>query len=103
VCFGELLIDFVATERGVSVGAAPGFHKAPGGAPANVAAGLAKLGVSTGFMGQVGDDFFGHFLAQTLAEGGVNIEGLRFSEEAMTMLAFVAVDEAGERRWPQPI
>ncbi|HLA44417.1 MAG TPA: PfkB family carbohydrate kinase, partial [Aggregatilineales bacterium] len=56
VSFGELLIDFVSTRRGVSVGDAPGFIKAPGGAPANVAVGLAKLGIPTAFMGQVGDD-----------------------------------------------
>ena len=39
VCLGEALIDFVATESGVSVGESLGFVKAPGGAPANVAAG----------------------------------------------------------------
>ena len=46
---------------------APAFKKAPGGAPANVAVGLARLGVSSAFMGKVGDDPFGHFLADTLA------------------------------------
>ena len=44
VCLGELLIDFVSLESGVSLEQAPAFQKAPGGAPANVAVGLAKLG-----------------------------------------------------------
>ena len=97
VTFGELLIDFVSTVSGVSLIEAPGFKKAAGGAPANVAVGLARLGVSSGFMGKVGDDDFGHFLAQTLAENGVDVSALLFSDEARTALAFVSVKEDGER------
>lgn len=53
VCFGELLIDFVPTVSGVSLAEAPGFKKAPGGAPANVAVGIARLGGSSAFIGKV--------------------------------------------------
>lgn len=53
VCFGELLIDFVPTLSGVSLSEAPGFKKAPGGAPANVAVGIARLGGSSAFIGKV--------------------------------------------------
>ncbi|MEZ4667147.1 MAG: PfkB family carbohydrate kinase [Anaerolineae bacterium] len=49
VSMGELLIDFVALEHGVSVGEASGFKKAPGGAPANVAVAVAKLGHPSAF------------------------------------------------------
>ncbi|MBN1484013.1 MAG: fructokinase [Chloroflexia bacterium] len=97
IALGELLIDFVPTVTGVNLIEAPAFKKAPGGAPANVAAGLAKLGVPSGFMGQVGDDAFGHFLAQTLAEVGVDVSALRFSSEARTALAFVSLRADGER------
>jgi fructokinase len=97
LCLGELLIDFVATESGVTVGDASGFLKAPGGAPANVAVGLARLGISSGFLGKVGDDDFGRFLAGTLAQNGVDVSGLRFSEEARTALAFVSLRADGER------
>lgn len=97
VSFGELLIDFVALERGVYVGNASGFAKKPGGAPANVAVGLAKLGIPTALMGQIGDDFFGEFLANTVAETGVDIRALRRTDKAMTALAFVAVEPNGER------
>ncbi|MCE3250111.1 MAG: putative fructokinase-6, chloroplastic, partial [Geminicoccaceae bacterium] len=45
ICLGELLIDFVPTVTGTSLIDAPAFKKAPGGAPANVAVGLARLGV----------------------------------------------------------
>lgn len=53
VCFGEMLIDFVPTVSGVSLAEAPAFHKAPGGAPANVAVCVAKLGGSAAFIGKV--------------------------------------------------
>ena len=67
VSMGELLIDFVALESGVSVGEASGFEKAPGGAPANVAVAVARLGHPAAFLGQVGDDPFGRYLAEVLA------------------------------------
>ncbi len=97
IACGELLIDFVSTESGVTLAEAPAFKKAAGGAPANVAVGVARLGYRAGFMGQVGDDDFGHFLADTLAEAGVDVRGLRFSTEARTALAFVSLRKDGER------
>ncbi len=99
VTLGELLIDFVPTVSGVTLIEAPAFKKAAGGATANVAAGLAKLGVSTGFMGKVGQDAFGRYLAQTLQEAGVDIRALRFSDEAHTTLAFVSLRADGEREF----
>ncbi len=99
ITLGELLIDFVPTVSGVMLIEAPAFKKAAGGAPANVAAGLAKLGVSSGFMGQVGDDAFGHFLARTLQGAGVDISALRFSDQARTALAFVSLRADGEREF----
>jgi fructokinase len=97
VSLGELLIDFVALESGVSVGEASGFLKAPGGAPANVAVAVARLGQESAFLGQVGDDPFGHFLAEVLEAESVDVRGLRFSDEARTALAFVSLAEGGER------
>ncbi|HVX28977.1 MAG TPA: PfkB family carbohydrate kinase [Nitrolancea sp.] len=97
VTCGELLIDFVALDRGVSLAEATRFERAAGGAPANVAVGLARLGRTAGFLGQVGDDDFGHFLARTLRAEGVAINGLRFSHEARTSLAFVSLKQDGER------
>jgi fructokinase len=97
VSFGELLIDFVALETGVSVGEASGFSKAPGGAPANVAVAVSRLGHDSAFIGQVGDDPFGHYLADVLDAEGVDVRGLRFSTEARTTLAFVSLTGEGER------
>jgi fructokinase len=97
IATGELLVDFVSTVSGVSLADAPSFLKAAGGAPANVVVGLARLGVSSGFMGQVGDDAFGHFLANTLSANNVDVSALRFSDKARTALAFVSVRADAER------
>ena len=97
VCLGELLIDFVALESGVTVGEASGFEKAPGGAPANVAVAVQRLGKQSAFLGQVGDDAFGHYLADVLKDEGIDVRGLRFSSDARTMLAFVSLQTSGER------
>ena len=97
IAHGELLIDFVPTTSGVTLIEAAAFVKAPGGAPANVAVGLARLGESVGFMGQVGDDAFGHFLADVLNTNHVDTRGLKFSQQARTALAFVSLRADGER------
>ncbi|MCX2726988.1 PfkB family carbohydrate kinase [Thermomicrobium sp. 4228-Ro] len=97
VSCGELLVDFVALRRGVRLAEAPAFRRAAGGAPANVAVGVARLGRRAAFLGQVGDDDFGHYLAETLARAGVDVRGLRFSPDARTALAFVSLRADGER------
>ncbi len=76
---------------------APAFEKTAGGAPAIVAVGLARLGVSSGFIGRVGDDPFGHFLADTLAAEGVDVSQLGFERKARTGLAFASLTAEGER------
>jgi fructokinase len=50
-------------------------------------------------MGKVGDDAFGHFLARTLSDAGVDVSPLRFSHEARTALAFVSLRADGEREF----
>ncbi|KAH7533836.1 hypothetical protein FEM48_Zijuj04G0173900 [Ziziphus jujuba var. spinosa] len=99
VCFGELLIDFVPTVSGLSLAESTAFKKAPGGAPANVAVGIARLGGSSAFIGKVGEDEFGYMLADILKENNVNNEGLRFDPGARTALAFVTLRSDGEREF----
>ena len=68
-CMGEALIDFVP----VAGEGAPQFAMHAGGAPANVAAAVAKLGGQAAFIGKIGADPFGDFIAQTLAALGVDV------------------------------
>ena len=68
ISLGEALIDFISLESGVTLEDAPGFEKCPGGAPANFAVACARLGVTTGFVGKVGDDAFGSAIIERLKE-----------------------------------
>jgi len=86
----------IATNTG-SLVQSDGFLKKFGGAPANTACGLAKLGTPVSFMGKVGDDPFGHFLKQTLKENHVETNHLILSKDFPTTLAFVSLTETGER------
>ncbi|KAI6672271.1 hypothetical protein NL676_000177 [Syzygium grande] len=99
LCFGEMLIDFVPTVGEVSLADAPAFEKAPGGAPANVAVGISRLGGSSAFIGKVGDDEFGHMLANILKHNNVDNSGMRFDQNAKTALAFVTLRADGEREF----
>lgn len=96
VSFGELLVDMVSGTD-ASLAEAPSFLKAPGGAPANVAVGLQKLGVPSRFVSQVGNDPFGNWLRDTVAAEGVDVEYVLRSEVARTTIAFVATRSDGKK------
>ncbi|NIK78576.1 sugar/nucleoside kinase (ribokinase family) [Paenibacillus castaneae] len=92
---GEVLVDF--TPAGKSENGNQQFECNPGGAPANVLAALAKLGKKTSFIGKVGNDQFGTFLKETLETCEVHTGGLVVSSEVSTTLAFVHLDDMGDR------
>ncbi|XP_072965305.1 fructokinase-2-like [Typha angustifolia] len=99
VSFGEMLIDFVPDVPGVSLAESVGFIKAPGGAPANVAVAISKLGGKAAFIGKFGDDEFGHMLVDILRQNGVDDQGVLFDPHARTALAFVTLKSGGEREF----
>lgn len=96
VCFGEALIDFLAQPPATPDAPRP-FLQFAGGAPANVAVAAARLGAATDFVGMLGTDMFGDFLIDSLARAGVGTCYVRRTSQAKTALAFVALDERGER------
>ncbi|MDK9366361.1 aminoimidazole riboside kinase [Lelliottia wanjuensis] len=69
----------------------------PGGAPANVAVGIARLGGHSAFIGRVGDDPFGRFLRQTLIREKVDVEWMHLDPVHRTSTVVVDLDESGER------
>lgn len=95
ICFGEALIDFLAAP------AAPDaplpFLRNAGGAPANVAVALAKLGMPVAFAGMLSTDMFGDFLLESLDAAGVDTSCIVRTDRANTALAFVSLDASGER------
>ena len=69
----------------------------PGGAPANVAVGVARLGGTSGFIGRVGDDPFGALMQRTLLTEGVDITFLKQDEWHRTSTVLVDLNDQGER------
>jgi fructokinase len=97
LCIGELLVEFVADTSNVSLSRVPGFIKAPGGAPANVAVALSRLGLRSGFMGKVGNDPFGDYLRDCLEADDVDTAMLYTDENARTTAVFTAVWDDGRK------
>lgn len=95
VALGELLIDFASV--GTDAAGYPTLQAQPGGAPANFLAALTKFGAKTALIGKIGQDAFGRLLTGTLAGCGIETRGLVTTAEAFTTLAFVTLDEKGER------
>ncbi len=96
LCIGEALIDFVSRERGATLVTATQYAAATGGAPANVAAGLARLGRRARLIATVGDDVFGRKILNDLEAVDV-ICALRMDPDHFTTLAFVKQGAEGDR------
>ncbi len=92
---GELLIDY--TDAGVSESGNKLFEQNAGGAVANVAVAVRRLGYPSAFIGKVGKDLQGEFLIKSLADVGVDITGVISDEKVFTTLAFVQLSPEGER------
>lgn len=73
------------------------YLKCPGGAPANVAVSISRLEGNCGFFGRVGQDPMGNFMAETLANENVDINGLTFDPLHRTSTVVVDLDDSGER------
>lgn len=97
ICPGEVLIDFISLENGKKLVDVEQFQKKAGGAPANVATALVKLGASAEFVGAIGKDSFGKFLVQTLNHYQVGTTHVIEDESLGTTIAYVSIDEHGER------
>ena len=97
VALGELLIDF--TEAGISKNGMKLFEQNPGGAPANLLTVASHMGYRTSFIGKIGTDMHGDFLKKTLQNEGIDTGALVEDERYFTTLAFVEIDENGERNF----
>ncbi|MDP8952863.1 MAG: carbohydrate kinase [Actinomycetota bacterium] len=96
VALGEVVADIYRNESPVEVEMP--FTARPGGAPANVAVATARLGEEAAFIGSVGNDLFGDFILRALEAEGVATPGVRRCEPpTRTSLAFVEIDEHGDR------
>ena len=94
---GELLIDFTCLSTDTD--GYPTMAAHPGGAPANYLAALTKFGAKTVMIGKVGSDAFGRLLIKTLKGAGIDTRGMLVSDDVFTTLAFVTLDDSGDREF----
>ena len=94
---GELLIDFTCLSTDAD--GYPTMAAHPGGAPANYLAALTKFGAETAMIGKIGNDAFGRLLIRTLKGAGIDTCGMLVSDDVFTTLAFVTLDDIGDREF----
>ena len=99
VAIGELLIDFVPQQKGCALDEVTHFERVAGGAPANVAAAVARLGGNAAMISQVGEDAFGTHILKVLRSNGVDTSWVFRTGRANTGLAFVSLDATGNREF----
>jgi fructokinase len=100
ISIGEVLIDFIPDlPSSGGVGGSLCYHPHPGGAPANVAVAIARLGGASRFIGKLSEDGFGQMLAQVLVDNRVDTLYLKTTRQAPTSLAMVTLLAGGERQF----
>lgn len=92
LCIGEMLIDFTPEMDHKNT-----YVANPGGAPANVAVSVARNDVEAGFLGKLGNDDFGRMLVSVLEKEQIEILCPKLTDNAITTLAFVTLDEKNDR------
>ena len=93
LCIGEILADMIGEEKNGIIT----YERKAGGAPFNVACALKKFGTDVKFVGSVGDDLIGRFLINYAADFGMDTTYINKNTERNTTLAFVELNEDGER------
>ncbi|MFB2922557.1 carbohydrate kinase family protein [Aerosakkonema funiforme] len=97
LCLGEILFDCLADRAGRALEEVESWTPYPGGAPANVACALVKLGTKSGFIGCVGEDESGNALVQLLENVGVDVAGVQRHSTAPTRQVYVLRSQTGDR------
>ena len=92
---GELLIDFTCESN--DPGGYPTMAAHPGGGPPNFLAAVSKFGAKTALIAKVGTDAFGNLLKKTLTQLGIDNGAVISDNSVFTTLAFVTLDETGDR------
>ncbi len=96
ICLGEALIDRLGPLGGDPLVDKP-VEDCLGGAPANVASGLAKLGIMSAFVGRIGNDYIGEYFQNLFSDLGINTSGLQIDKIRPSRVVLVRRDHSGER------
>lgn len=97
IAIGEALIDFIPNKTSCAFSEVTEFAPKVGGAPANVCGAFSRLGGKSMLITQLGNDPFGHKIADELAAFGIDASAIQFTDEANTALAFVSLEKDGNR------
>ena len=93
LCVGEILVDMIAQINNGNVS----YLRKAGGAPFNVACAVSKFGIDSTFVGSVGNDTIGEFLCNFIKRQKLSNYLIEKQNDRNTTLAFVDLDEFGER------
>lgn len=96
LCLGEALVDRLGPPGGDPAGPGPVDDRL-GGAPANVACALARLGTPSAFLGRLGCDAIGEAFQGLFAARGVNTAALQHDPRRPSRIVLVRRDASGER------
>lgn len=97
ICLGEILFDRISNQPGRSLETVDSWTSYPGGAPANVACALSKMGTPSAFVGCVGQDELGRSLVELLQSTSVDTTGIQYHPTAPTRTVMVLRSETGDR------
>lgn len=93
ITIGRASVDLYGQQIGTRLEDVASFAKSVGGCPANIAIGTARLGLKSAWLGRVGDEPFGRFIAEQMAREGASTDGIITDPERLTALAILAVED----------
>lgn len=93
ITIGRASVDLYGQQIGTRLEDVASFAKSVGGCPANIAIGTARLGLKSAWLGRVGDEQFGRFIAEQMAREGASTDGIITDPERLTALAILAVED----------
>lgn len=96
ICLGRAAVDLYGLQVGGRLEDMQTFAKYLGGSSANLAAGLARLGVASAMLTRVGDEQMGRFVREALAREGVDVSHVTTDPTRLTALVVLGIGGSGE-------
>ncbi len=92
-CLGRLAVDLYAQQLGARLEDVSSFAKYLGGSSANIAFGVARLGLRAAMVSRVGDEQMGRFLTETLAREGCDVSQVQVDPQRLTALVLLGLKD----------
>jgi 5-dehydro-2-deoxygluconokinase len=92
-CLGRLAVDLYAQQLGARLEDVSSFAKYLGGSSANIAFGVARLGLRAAMVSRVGDEQMGRFLTETLEREGCDTSQVQIDPQRLTGLVLLGLKD----------